>query len=88
MSPVLKREMYPVVQKTLASAGVIKAYDRVMKEYYTIPYMPKVKADLNDYVIQQSMDGMFYYLAKEEAAIRKDPQKRTTELLKRVFGAK
>ncbi len=88
MAPALTREMYPVVQRTLASAGVIKAYDKVMKEYYAIPYVPKVKTDLNDYVIQQTLDGMFYYLAKEEAAIRNDPLKRTTELLKRVFGEK
>ncbi len=88
MTPALTREMYPVVQQTLASAGVIKAYDRVMKKYYSIPYAPNVKADLNDYVIQQSLNGMFYYLAKEEAAIRHDPLKRTTDLLKRVFGAK
>ena len=88
MTPALTREMYPVVQQTLASAGVIKAYDRVMKKYYSIPYVPNVKADLNDYVIQQSLNGMFYYLAKEEAAIRHDPLKRTTDLLKRVFGAK
>jgi len=33
------------------------------------------------------MDGIFYYIAKEEAAIRQNPVKRTTELLKRVFGA-
>jgi hypothetical protein len=87
MTPALTREMYPVVQRTLASAGVIKAYDKVMKEYYAIPYVPKVKANLNDYVIQQTLDGMFYYLAKEEAAIRNDPVKRTTELLRRVFAS-
>jgi hypothetical protein len=33
------------------------------------------------------MDGIFYYMAKEEAAIRTNPAKRTTDLLKRVFGA-
>ena len=86
MTPALRREMYPVVQTTLASAGVIKAYDRVMKEYYAIPYVPNVKADLSEYAIEKTLDGMFYYLAKEEAAIRNDPRKRTTELLKRVFG--
>ncbi len=32
------------------------------------------------------MDGIFYYLAKEEAAIRENPAKQTTDLLKRVFG--
>ena len=88
MTPALTREMYPVVQKTLASAGVIKSYDRVMKEYYAIPYVPNVKADLGEYAIEKTLDGMFYYLAKEEAAIRNEPVKRTTELLKRVFGTR
>ncbi|WP_200889333.1 DUF4197 family protein [Geoalkalibacter ferrihydriticus] len=32
------------------------------------------------------MDGIFYYLAEEEAAIRRNPAKRTTELLRQVFG--
>lgn len=87
MTPTLTREMYPVVQQTLASAGVVKAYDQVMKEYYAIPYVPNVKADLGEYAIEKTLDGMFYYLAKEEAAIRNDPVKRTTKLLQRVFGA-
>ncbi|MDH3393507.1 MAG: DUF4197 domain-containing protein [Desulfobulbaceae bacterium] len=34
------------------------------------------------------MDGIFYYVAKEEAAIRENPVRQTTDLLKRVFGAK
>ena len=88
MTPALKREMSPVVQSTLASAGVIKAYDKVMKKYYAIPYVPNIKLDLEDYAMEQTLHGMFYYLAKEEAAIRRDPAKRTTELLKRVFAAK
>ncbi len=88
MTPTLTREMYPVVQQTLASAGAIKAYDRVMQKYHAIPYAPDVKADLSEYAIAKTLDGMFYYLAKEEAAIRNDPLKRTTELLKRVFGAR
>jgi len=33
------------------------------------------------------VDGIFYYLAKEEAAIRENPAKRTTDLLKQVFGS-
>jgi hypothetical protein len=32
------------------------------------------------------MSGIFEYLAKEEAAIRENPAKRTTELLKQVFA--
>lgn len=59
-----------------------------MKKYRSIPLMPEVKADLNGYVVEKGMDGIFHYMAKEEAAIRRDPAKRTTELLRKVFGGK
>ena len=47
-----------------------------------------MKANLTGYVIQKAEDGIFYYMAKEEASIRKDPVKQTTALLKKVFGVK
>ncbi|MGI9435696.1 MAG: DUF4197 domain-containing protein [Geminicoccaceae bacterium] len=40
-----------------------------------------------DNALNGAMDGLFAYLALEEAAIREDPLKRSTDLLKRVFGA-
>ena len=86
MSPSLAKEMQPVVDKSLAEVGAVKAYDNVMKEYKSFPFVPDVKADLTDYVVDKGMDGIFYYMAKEEAAIRQNPAKRTTDLLKRVFG--
>lgn len=88
MTPALTREMKPVVDNSLQEAGVVKAYDNVMKKYRSVPFVPDVKADLTDYAIEKGMDGIFYYMAKEEAAIRENPAKRTTELLKKVFGTK
>ncbi len=86
MTPELKRMMQPVIDDTLSRVGVVQTYDRVMDRYRAIPFTPELNFDLNDYVIQHGIDGMFYYLAKEEAAIRQDPAKRTTEILQRVFG--
>jgi len=86
MSPSLAEEMRPVIEESMSKAGAIQAYDRVMGKYKSIPFVPDVKANLTDYVIEKGMDGIFYYLAREEAAIRKNPVKRTTDLLKRVFG--
>lgn len=86
MSPSLAKEMQPVVNDTLSEVGAVQAYDTVMKKYRSVPFVPNVKADLTDYVVKKGMDGIFYYMAKEEAAIRTNPAKRTTELLKRVFG--
>ena len=88
MTPPLAREMQPVVEQSLAEVGAVKAYDNVMGEYRAIPFVPDVKADLTTYVVEKGMDGIFHYMAVEEAAIRQNPAKRTTELLQRVFGAK
>lgn len=87
MSPGLAKEMQPVVKSALADAGAIKAYDTVMGKYNQLPLVSGVKENLNNYVVDQAMNGIFYYVAQEEAAIRQNPAKRTTDLLKKVFTA-
>nr|NJM03054.1 DUF4197 domain-containing protein [Desulfobacula sp.] len=86
MTPELAREMRPVVEESLSGVGAVKAYDDAMKEYKAIPFVPDARANLTDHVVEKGMDGIFYYLAKEEAAIRQNPAKRTTDLLKKVFN--
>ena len=86
MTPPLAELMVPVVNESLAEVGAIRSYDEMMGQYKAVPFVPDVKADLTDYVVEQAMDGLFHYVAKEEAAIRNNPAERTTELLKQVFG--
>lgn len=86
MKPSLKRMMKPVIDQSLSEVGVVKEYTKVIKKYHEIPFVPRVKEDLAGYVMDKGINGLFYYLAKEEAAIRNDPVKRTTAILKRVFG--
>jgi hypothetical protein len=43
--------------------------------------------DLDAYVTDKAMDGLFRMTAEEEKRIRQDPLARTTDLLKKVFGA-
>jgi hypothetical protein len=83
----LEKEMNPVIEQTLAQSGAIRAYDQVIGKYAQIPFSQTIKTDLNKYVVAKAMDGIFYYVAMEEAAIRENPAKRTTELLKQVFSA-
>lgn len=87
MSDPLAAQMKPVVDESLADAGAVQVFDDVMAKYGEIPFAPKVDADLGDYVVGRGIDGIFFYLAREEAAIRADPAKRTTDLLRRVFGS-
>jgi hypothetical protein len=87
MSAPLALEMKPVVDNSLEDVGALQLYDGVMQQYEEVPFAPKVNLDMSDYVVEKGMDGIFYYLAKEEAAIRNNPAKRTTDLLKSVFGS-
>lgn len=86
MTPPLKTDMRPVINSVLAEVGAIKSYERAISKYKSIPFVPDIRADLTNYTINKTLDAIFYYLAKEETAIRNDPAKRTTELLRQVFG--
>lgn len=88
MSRPLANEMKPIVEGELARAGAVRAYDAMISQYRSIPFMPDVKADLIQHVLDKAIGGLFLYVGREEAAIRENPAKRTTALLKKVFGAK
>ena len=87
MTVPLTDRFTPIILDAMGEVGAIRSYDRMMAKYESIPFVPDVKADLTRYTVKKALDGLFTYVAKEEAAIRKDPAKRTTELLQRVFGA-
>lgn len=86
MSQSLLSQMRPIVDESLSQVGAIQIFDRVVGRYQDIPLVPDVSANLTDHVVNKGMDGIFYYIAKEEAAIRENPAKQTTDLLKKVFG--
>lgn len=86
MSAPLAETFRPIINESLAEVGAIALYDNMIKEYQSIPFVPDIKGDLSNYVVDESLEGIFYYLAIEEAAIRKDPVKQTTELLKKLFS--
>ncbi len=86
MGAQLGNDISPIIQNALNQAGAMQAYDQVMGQYQALPFMPDVKSNLNDYVVDKALDGIFYYVAQEEAAIRENPAKRATELLQKVFG--
>jgi hypothetical protein len=86
MSTPLAGAMKPVVEQALSQVGAIATYDKMMGQYAKLPFMQNVKADLSSYVLDNAIGAVFLYLGREEAAIRANPAKRTTELLKKVFA--
>lgn len=49
--------------------------------------LKKVETQLDDYLTQKALDGLFLKIENEEKLIRKDPVARVSNLLKRVFGS-
>jgi len=86
MSSPLAAEMKPIVDASLNEVGAINSYNSAMGKYKSLPLVPDVQADLSQHVLNKGIDGIFYYLAIEETAIRENPAKRTTDLLKKVFA--
>lgn len=86
MTPDLSSAMEPIISDSLSQVGAISYYDKMISAYKKIPFVPDVKADLTNHVTEGALQGVFHYLAVQEAAIRKDPVRQTTELLKKVFG--
>ena len=75
----------PIVQQSMDNVGVTQYYKSVTEQIKTIPFADKYAVDLDTYVTEKSVDGLFVRLAEEEAKIRNDPAARVTDLLQTVF---
>lgn len=88
MSQPILTAIEPIIRSKLENVGALKLYDQIIAKYQSIPFMPDASSDLVALVQNEALASIFNYLAKEEAAIRENPQKRTTDLLKQVFDSK
>ena len=82
----IKAKIRPIVDQALTEVGAVAALDSMMARYKTIPFVPDVKGDLTTHATEEAYEGLFHYVAQEEAAIRENPAKRTTEILQKVFS--
>jgi hypothetical protein len=77
----------PVVSAKVAEVGATKAYKDMMGRYEAVPMMGgRPSLDLDDYVTNKSLDGLFRMVGEEEKKIRTNPAARTSDLLRTVFG--
>ena len=88
-TPQLTEKFRPIVAKATAETGVTGAYKNLMMKAGPLAgFMNKDVTDVDGYVTRKSLDGLFVMVADEEKRIRENPAARTTDLLKKVFGAK
>ena len=87
MGNPLKSAMRPVIDNSLAQVGAVNSFNSLVERYNALPLVDDIDANLSDHVLAYANSAIFTELANQEAAIRKDPLKRSTALLKQVFGA-
>ena len=84
-TPELTTAFRPVVDSSLKKMDASKYWKDFFTAYNRFSSKP-VDTDIDSYVTSKALDGLFYYVAKEETNIRKNPQAQVTDLLKKVFG--
>ena len=71
----------------MSEVGVTQAYESVDQKIRALPFAESLSFNLDQYVTDKALDGLFLMLAEEEKKIRQDPAAQVTELLKKVFGS-
>jgi len=85
----------PIVKKATDQTGVTAAYKQLMEKAdsgnpfgsFGRSLLGAESVDVDAYVTNKALDGLFKMVAEEEERIRENPVARTSDLLKKVFGA-
>ena len=84
----LTESIYPLVQHATNETGVTSSYKNMTKKAgFLKSIVDEDNLDLDKYVTDKALDGLFTKLALEEAKIRQDPLARSSDLLKKVFAS-
>ena len=82
----LRKAFRPYFDQALKTSGALTAADAAVAKYGAGLVKTDAKTWLADSATTGALNGLFYYVAREEQAIRRDPVKRTTDILRKVFG--
>jgi hypothetical protein len=83
----LKARFLPVVKNATAKVKLAEKYNQYAQKGVQFGLVKKEQANLDDYVTQKALDGLFYMVAEEEKKIRQDPVKAGSDIIRKVFGA-
>jgi len=84
----LEAKITPIIKQATAKTGVTKSYKTMYDKLgFAGKYLNLDDYDIDSYVTQKTMDGLFLMIAQEEKKIRDNPIERTTDVLKEVFGS-
>ena len=82
----LTAKFLPIVKQATAKVELADKYNDYAGKAAKMGLLDKKDANLDQYVTQKALDGLFLMVAEQEKAIRKDPISTGSALLKKIFG--
>ena len=86
-SEALTRRFLPIVKRATAKVKLADTYNNFAGKAADFGLLDKKDANLDSYVTQKALDGLFLVIAEEEKAIRENPAAAAKSIVKKVFGA-
>ena len=86
-SDQLRVKFLPIVKQATAKVQLAEKYNQYAQKGVQFGLVKKDQANLDDYVTQKALDGLFFMVAEEEKKIRQDPVKAGSDIIRKVFGA-
>jgi hypothetical protein len=83
----LSQSFRPIVSRSMDDVGATRQYKTLMNRYGNLPFLNQRSLDIDDYVVDAALDGLFKIVAQEEREIRRNPAARVTQVLRDVFGS-
>jgi hypothetical protein len=86
-SDQLREKFLPIVKTATAKVQLAETYNEYAQKGAQFGLVNKENANLDNYVTQKALDGLFYMVAEEEKKIRQNPLQAGSDIVKKVFGA-
>ncbi len=86
-SAILDSTFAPIVKNATSKVKLTEYWNPLITKYNALTLGEKLNPDLDAYIRQKAIDGLFIMVAKEEDKIRLDPAARVTDILIKVFGS-
>ncbi|WP_434572087.1 DUF4197 domain-containing protein [Pseudomonas sp. Z3-8] len=82
----IRAKFLPIVKQATDKVGLVQKYNAFAGQAATLGVVDTKSANVENYVTEQALDGLFEMIAKQEATIRQNPAAAATSLAKKVFG--
>ncbi|WP_425916134.1 DUF4197 domain-containing protein [Pseudomonas sp. GWSMS-1] len=83
----IRAKFLPIVKQATDQVGLAKQYNSFAGQAASFGVIDAKSANIENYVTEQALDGLFAMIAEQEASIRQNPAGAATSLAKKVFGA-